>query len=61
MEAGVLRSPKRTAFFAELVAGHAAYEPSMVGVILDGEGNFRQNIFQRLLSQRNHRKIFLAE
>ncbi len=35
--AGVLRSPKRTAFFAEVVGGNAAYEPSLVGVLLDGQ------------------------
>ena len=31
------------------------------GAILDAEGNFRQQLFQRLLSQRDYRKIFLAE
>ncbi len=34
--AGILRSPKRTAFFADIVRGQAAYVPSMVGVVLDG-------------------------
>ncbi len=34
--AGILRSPRRTAFFGEVVAGHAAYAPSVVGVTLDG-------------------------
>ncbi len=34
--AGVLRSPKRTAFFGDVVRGEAAYRPSMVGVVLDG-------------------------
>lgn len=36
-QAGVLRAPKRTAFFHDVVNGNAAYEPSMVGVTLDGE------------------------
>ncbi len=36
----------------------ASYPP---GAILDAEGNFRQQLFQRLLSQRDYRKIFLAE
>ena len=36
----------------------AIYPP---GVILDAGGNFRQDIYQRLRSQRNHSKIFLAE
>jgi CelD/BcsL family acetyltransferase involved in cellulose biosynthesis len=35
-KAGVLRSSKRTAFFHEVAAGQAAYDPSMVGVTLDG-------------------------
>ena len=34
--AGILRSPKRIAFFGEIVRGDAAYTPSMVGVVLDG-------------------------
>ena len=34
--AGILRSPNRTAFFSELVGGRAAYQPGMVGVVLDG-------------------------
>ena len=34
--AGILRSPKRIAFFADIVSGRAAYEPSMVGVVLNG-------------------------
>ncbi len=34
--AGILRSPKRTGFFSEVVSGRAAYTPSMVGVALDG-------------------------
>ena len=34
--AGILRSPKRTAFFGDVVRGQAAYRPSMVGVVLDG-------------------------
>ncbi len=34
--AGILRSPKRTSFFGDIVRGHAAYQPSMVGVVLDG-------------------------
>ena len=34
--AGILRSPKRTAFFDDIVSGRAAYTPSMVGVVLDG-------------------------
>ena len=35
-QAGILRSPKRTAFFVDVVSGRAAYQPSMVGVVLDG-------------------------
>ncbi|MBI2814675.1 MAG: C cytochrome precursor [Opitutae bacterium] len=36
----------------------ALYPP---GVILDARGNFRQDVFQRLLKQRDHSRIFLAE
>ena len=36
----------------------AIYPP---GATLDADGSFRQKIYQRLLSQRDHRKIFLAE
>ena len=35
-QAGILRSPKRTAFFGDIVSGRAAYTPSMMGVVLDG-------------------------
>jgi hypothetical protein len=35
--------------------------PYPPGVILDAGGNFRQEIFQRLLSQRDHSPVFLAE
>jgi Acetyltransferase (GNAT) domain len=35
-KAGMLRHPKRTNFFAEVIGGRAAYEPSVVGVMRDG-------------------------
>ncbi len=34
--AGILRTPKRTAFFGDVLRGEAAYRPSMVGVVNDG-------------------------
>ena len=34
--AGVLRSPKRTAFFRQVAEGRTSYEPILVGVVLDG-------------------------
>ena len=35
-QAGILRAPKRTAFFGEIVAGRCGYEPSLVGISLNG-------------------------
>lgn len=35
-QAGVLRSPRRTAFFRDVAEGRTSYEPILVGVVLDG-------------------------
>ncbi len=35
-QAGVLRSPQRTAFFRDVAEGRTSYEPILVGVVLDG-------------------------
>jgi hypothetical protein len=36
-EVGMLRNPKRTDFFTKVVEGEAAYQPSLIGIVLDGK------------------------
>lgn len=44
----------------ELRGGHPPLAPRPA-TLLDGTGRFRPGIYQRLLDQRNHRRVFLVE